>query len=88
MNRPRKDSDTMNRRLDMKKSDTATYSFAGRDAAWAFTKACDHAGLYAGYPELMKHTVAVLIATNEEREVADMLAHGAPMIDYRFAVCA
>lgn len=77
-------------------TDVATYSFGGevsieaqhaaRTKAWGFMRACEAAKLSAGYPSLKApYTVQVGIATNSDRDVADALADGAPVVDYAFA---
>jgi len=66
--------------------DVATYRLGSRDAAWAFMRACDAAGLQAGFPSLRApYTVKVTVPTWMAREKADKLSGGAPVIDYEFA---
>ncbi len=56
-------------------------------------RACDAAGIMAGFPALVSHdirtpdarTVEVGIRTWMERQTADHLANGAPCISYKFA---
>lgn len=75
------------------KSDTATYMLPSNEAAWAFMRACDAAGLSAGYPSLRspvtvggeERSVQVGIKTWMDREVADGLSGSARVIDYEFA---
>ncbi len=68
--------------------DTATYQLPTRDAAWAFMRACDAAGISAGFPSLTgegaARTVQVGIGSCQQREAADALAAGAPVVDYTF----
>lgn len=65
--------------------DVATYRLGSRDAAWAFMRACDDAGLQAGFPSLKApYTVKVAIPTWMAREKADKLAGGAPVTAYEF----
>ena len=67
-------------------TDVATYSFPSRSLAWAFMHAVDAAKLSAGFPSLTApYTVQVGIATNVDRETADSLANGAPVVAYDFA---
>jgi hypothetical protein len=63
--------------------DVATYRFAGHSEAWAFMKRCDENKLGAGWPQ--DATVKVALATWMDRELADKLAAGAPVVDYQFA---
>ncbi len=65
-------------------TDVATYSFATRDAAWMFMRACDTAGLSAGFPSLRTYTVEVGIRNRMDRETADALANGAAVVAYAF----
>ena len=67
----------------VRKTDQAMYKFSGRDAAWAFMRACDAAGLMAGFPE--GTCVVVNIHTAAEREMVDGFAAGAPVVRYDFA---
>jgi hypothetical protein len=69
-------------------TDTATYKFTTSDAAWAFMRVLDDAGVSAGFPGLRDFTVQVLVRTWIDREAADVFARviepGASVIDYQF----
>jgi hypothetical protein len=69
--------------------DVATYLHPDRDAAWAFVRACDSAGIAAGFPSLspgqVAKTVEVGVRSWQERELVDGLSNGAPVVAYRFA---
>lgn len=68
--------------------DTAIYLLPSRSAAWAFMRACDAAGIMAGFPSLSgpgeARTVEIGIKTWQQREAADALACGAPAVGYEF----
>ena len=76
----------------LRTTDVATYAFAGsretaRSAAWAFMRACDAAGISAGFPSLSApYTVQVGIRTNADRDTADTLSNGAEVVDYAFPI--
>ncbi len=65
-------------------TDQATYYFANSSAAWAFMRACETAGVAAGFPALRAPTVCVSVPTWKAREIADKLAGSTP-ISYQFA---
>lgn len=68
------------------KYDTATYAIGAHDTAWAFMRACDAAGLMAGFPSLDgRYTVKVSIRSWMDREAADKLAGGNKVVAYAFA---
>lgn len=55
------------------KNDQAAYHFVTREGAWAFMRACDAAGLCAGFP-CVRGTVRVAIRHNGDRDVVDRIA--------------
>ncbi len=72
--------------MNTSKLDTAIYGIGSHDAAWAFMRACEAAGLMAGYPSLDGfYTVKVAIRTWQERRDADALANGKPVVAYALA---
>jgi pterin-4a-carbinolamine dehydratase len=66
------------------KHDVATYQFTSYHAAWDFVHECTAAELMTGWPEYLVHTVKVSIRTSLDREAADKLANGAPVVAYNF----
>lgn len=86
---PRRDG----RMIYERTADSATYIFATRDAAWAFMRACDAAGVSAGFPSLSSprahvpsaRSVEVAIHSMSQRDLIDRLANGAEVIEYHFA---
>lgn len=72
--------------------DVVTYLLPDNESAWSFMRACDAAGLSAGYPSLTsppsrcgaERSVRVAVKTWMDREVADKLSEGARVIDYEF----
>ncbi len=80
----------MNNATKSIKTDTALYLLPSRAAAWEFMRACDAAGISAGFPSLTgigpARYVQVGIATWMQREEADRLAGPeGVMCEYDFA---
>lgn len=73
------------KRIDIRRRpDVATYQFGSHTAAWAFMRACDASGFQTGFPG-PRITVQVEVRTWMDRETIDLIANGAPVVQYEFS---